>query len=284
MWQLPLPDNSDVEGHIDVALTLVDGTQVFAITADQVSQLLDLYGAYDARQGRAEEAWKEAGLPLPLRNALHQAYDQIQKGKRLRELRAALLEAARRCPLCGISAVTDLDHHLPRSEFKALAIYCRNLVPACGPCNNSKRALSGIDGEAFIYAYAPNLPDERFLAADCEMKAGALVVTFRIVRTAHLAQEVFELLCYQMYHLELNRRLAAECTSTLGSHLVSIGDVYGADRDAARVADWSRRTAESSIRTFGLNDWRTALFFGLAECAPFCDGGFLTALGQASPY
>lgn len=38
-------------------------------------------------------------------------------------------------------------------------------------------------------------------------------------------------------------------------------------------------TANGHMRNFGLNDWRTALFRGFAQCDAFWNGGFKKALG-----
>ncbi|WP_431287912.1 hypothetical protein [Roseateles chitinivorans] len=43
-----------------------------------------------------------------------------------------------------------------------------------------------------------------------------------------------------------------------------------------------RGTANGHVKNFGVNDWRTALFRGLAVCDPFCNGGFVKALGIIS--
>ena len=46
----------------------------------------------------------------------------------------------KRCPLCGIGTVAQLDHHLPKSRYPDLAILPANLVPACHFCNDTKKS------------------------------------------------------------------------------------------------------------------------------------------------
>lgn len=64
------------------------------------------------------------------------------------------------CAYCGASA-TDWDHLRPLVKGKRPTGYCneiRNLVPACGPCNQSK---SGQDWRAWISGSARNAPRTR---------------------------------------------------------------------------------------------------------------------------
>jgi hypothetical protein len=59
------------------------------------------------------------------------AYDQVQEGGRLSDLRARLKNVPGHCPYCGIGEIGDLDHFLPQTTYQLLAIYARNLIPCC---------------------------------------------------------------------------------------------------------------------------------------------------------
>lgn len=46
----------------------------------------------------------------------------------------------KRCPLCGVGTVAQVDHHLPKSRYPDLAVLLANLVPTCHFCNDKKKA------------------------------------------------------------------------------------------------------------------------------------------------
>ena len=45
----------------------------------------------------------------------------------------------RRCPYCGRPNPTTLDHFFPRSKYKELSFFSKNLIPCCAVCNQKKR-------------------------------------------------------------------------------------------------------------------------------------------------
>jgi hypothetical protein len=279
MWRINKPDNSKSIGDLITALTLVNGTPVYALSSDEIDRIAALYDHYDTNGGNPHPAFESGGLALPLCEALYSAYAQIQQGGRLAALRAILMEATDRCPVCGIGAVTDLDHHLPRASFFPFAVYIRNLVPYCGTCNNAKRSIGRNPGETFAHPYFANFPNGRFFAARCVLSGGALTTTFSVTQIPGMSDELHAQLCFQYKRLRLNARYDAEINVFLGSHAVSLADAYGADRNPSRVADWARRSAAHLERSFGLNDWRPAVLHGIAACPDFCAGGFMLALG-----
>jgi hypothetical protein len=279
MWGLKRPDNGESISDLIKALTLVDGTPVYALSGDEITRIAELYDHYDASGGNPSLAFESGGLGLGLCCALYDGYGQIQQGGRLAALRATLLEATDRCPVCGIGPVTDLDHHLPRSRYRPFAVYVRNLVPYCGTCNNAKRAVGKNPAEAFAHPYFANFPGERFFAAHCVLSRSALTTTFTINQIPGMSSELHAQLCFQYERLRLNVRYDAEINVFLGGHVVSLADAYGSDHNPSRVADWARRSAAHLERSFGLNDWRPVVLHGIAACPEFCDGGFVAALG-----
>ncbi|MFL9966593.1 HNH endonuclease [Paraburkholderia sediminicola] len=275
MWKLPLPDNAGAMAELVTALSPV-GAVAVPLSDEERAEFVALYEAYDRRLGNPSAELQPEGISRELAQAVHDGYDSTQKGGRLKRLRERLQASVPRCPFCGFAAVTALDHHLPRSDYKALAVYCRNLIPACGVCNQKKGKGVGGDGdhERFLNAYFYEIPDERFFRAECSLEDGALVCSFEVVQTPRLAQDVFERLTYQFEKLELNRRLQPEVTDLLltvkpSLQMMAEAGIGGADA----VATYLRFTASSHQGSHGLNHWKTAVFHGLAECPDFCENG-----------
>lgn len=60
----------------------------------------------------------------------------------------------KRCPLCGVGTVAQVDHHLPKSRYPDLAVLLVNLVPICHFCNDTKKAkYPKVAGEQTFHPY-----------------------------------------------------------------------------------------------------------------------------------
>jgi hypothetical protein len=122
MWNLPVPAEA-FEDDLQRAMYLANGTPVYPVSAAQRDALRDLYRLYRAKRGRVHGDLIALTLAAAFRDALYNAYDETQIGRRLQHVRDRLKLAASRCPLCGFASVTDLDHHLPRGVYRALSIH-----------------------------------------------------------------------------------------------------------------------------------------------------------------
>jgi len=282
MWKLPLPDNGPAIDELVTAVTPARGAPVVELTDEEKAAFLALYQLYDAYRGEPGPELEAKNISAITAQAVHDGYDATQVGSRLAHLRTRLQAGIFRCPFCGFAPVTSLDHHLPRSTYRALAVYARNLVPACGTCNQKKGATVGGQDEhqRFINAYFADLPAERFFIARCVMVDGALVTQFEVVQTPGLSDHVFRRLTYQFQRLELNARLKGEVTDFLVSLETGLEGAYETPEGALAVSRFLARSATSQERANGLNHWKTALLHGLTGCIEFCDGGF--RLGQAN--
>ncbi|MDR6202186.1 HNH endonuclease [Paraburkholderia graminis] len=283
MWKLPLPDDVPSVEELITAVTPTRGEPAIELTEAHKAAFLALYQLYDNLGGEPEPPLRAEHIAANIAQAIHDGYDATQIGSRLAGLRTRLQAGIPRCPFCGFAPVTSLDHHLPRSTYKALAVYSRNLIPACGTCNQKKGATIGGRGEheRFVNAYFADLPAERFFQARCAMVDGALVTNFEVVQTRGLSEPVFRRLSYQLQRLELNSRLKGEVTDFLVALEVSLDDAYNTPDGAAAVSRFLARSATSQERVNGLNHWKPALLHGLVECEAFCDGGF--RIGQMNP-
>ena len=283
MWKLPLPDNGPALDELVTAVTPVRGAPIVELTEDEKTAFLTLYQLYDVHRGEPSVGLEATNISATTAQAVHDGYDATQIGSRLAHLRTRLQAGILRCPFCGFAPVTSLDHHLPRSTYRALAVYARNLIPACGTCNQKKGATVGgrDEHQRFINAYFADLPAERFFVARCNMTDGALVTQFEVIQTPGLSDGIFQRLTYQFQRLELNTRLKGEVTDFLVSLETGLESAYETPEGALAVSQFLARSATSQERVNGLNHWKTALLHGLTECVAFCDGGF--RLGQQNP-
>lgn len=275
MWTLAIPDNTNAIDELITALAYANGTSVYVLSEQEKKVVGDLYVRYDALKAHPAPELRNPQLNEQLKAIIREAYAEVQQGRRLHNLRERLKLAAARCPLCSIGPVTDLDHHLPRAHFAALAVYSRNLVPACTTCNNKKRAIIGdIPSRRFIHAYLDDLPEERFLRTDVKIAQNSVLFEFRVERTPGMAAELHERLQFQLGRLELNRRYGAEINVFWSSQEIALTDAYGTDSSSINLRDFLRRSAIVMDRKFGMNDWRAALLHDSASSDEFCNGGF----------
>ncbi len=71
-----------------------------------------------------------------------------------------------RCPFCGISESSTLDHYLPKEQYPEFAVFPKNLVPSCAVCNTRKRDRiidEGTDVRMFLHPCFDTIPDIEFL-------------------------------------------------------------------------------------------------------------------------
>ncbi|MCA1494452.1 HNH endonuclease [Ensifer sp. NBAIM29] len=252
----------------------------YPATAADIDNLIGIYDAYDGAFGVAGDALKGEHLDLALRNAVHAAYDFTQIGRKLAVVREVLMAGVEHCPICGISPPRQLDHYLPKSTFKPLAIYPRNLVPICGECNQSKSAsASAAPGEQFIHAYYETLPDVTFLKALASTVNG-LVVEFRVREDVGLSPLLFERLSFQLSRLHLNARYAKEINTYLTGHTTALHWCFQSGGGMS-VRMFLAAQAAVEFDRFHRNHWRPILLQALAGHDAFCDGDFMLILPAA---
>jgi hypothetical protein len=278
MWNLePLnKTNDELKDHLTTALTHVDGTEVYVITDAQRSNILNLYQKYDANAGLPHAELKSLDMEIPLLKVMYDAYKEVQKGGRLADLRNEMIIRASSCPYCGFGEITNLDHHLPRSLYKGLSIYPKNLIPCCGTCNNKKRTVDGEQADQqFHHIFFNNIPNNIiFFKATAELNAGTLSVVFVIDDVPGMPPDTLLRLRFQIERLNLNFRYISTINDFILSQKVSFEMMYEVRKSGEDVRSYINRSAIGLGKEYGLNDWRPVLFRALAECEAFCNGGF----------
>ncbi|MDP9514786.1 HNH endonuclease signature motif containing protein [Pseudomonas protegens] len=278
MWTLPLPD---VEGAAEDLFTALRENDVRALTSTNIEhdRVLELYRHYDSIGGQPDASLKGEDLRAELLSAIHDSYELTQKNRRLKKIREKLKLNIERCPYCGFGEVTELDHHIPKTNFKAHAIYTRNLIPCCHACNNIKGTTSEIQAEKqFFHAYLGQIPSEAFLKATILMTQLGFTASFSIERTQQLNEDEFKRLTFQLNKLNLNERYTATVATFLSTHKTAI-EMMGAV-GSEKLREFLLISYEDSCKTFGANHWQSALLLALKESDEFCSGGYRCAFGN----
>lgn len=277
MWNLtPLVD-FDAKEHLNTAFANGEVTEV------EKDFLMDLYQQYKATHGRPSVAMQAAGQRPELYELVHDAYGLVQDNRRLKKLRTGLKLLADYCPYCGFAPISDLDHHLPRSRFKLLSIFALNLVPCCNPCNTGRRRNpSGNPAEHQLHTYLEPVAHFEFLRAGVDLHpvTGALEVKYSIEQCVGMSEELHRRLENHLTEFDLHKKYAKQVNINLSEHQFGMEMVY--ERGAHELRRYLIGTADAHKQNFGANDWRTALFRGLALCDGFCNGGFKKALGKTA--
>ncbi|MFI5020335.1 MAG: HNH endonuclease [Alphaproteobacteria bacterium] len=285
MRTLPCPSRDRVRDHLITALEVYESNGVrrgYEVTPAELDSIVTLYDAYDCLYGAPDVRLRGPGLDEALRTAVHDGYEFTQLGRKLAAIRAELMRGVELCPICGISAPRELDHHLPRSAFHPLAIYVRNLVPLCHDCNHSKGPGEAAEPEMrFIHPYFDDLPDVLFLRAAVSIDNGGLLVEYDIDPAAALPELTRSRLSYQLRRLKLNERYAREINAYLTSHTIAIRCSYDSG-GADTVRSFLNMQAAVEEIVFHRNHWRPVLLRALASHQAFCDGGFTVVLPLAA--
>lgn len=191
---------------------------------------------------------------------IHNMYgSKTYEGQELYYIREELFNGVDLCPLCGINPPSQLDHQMPKSQYKPLALCRLNLVPTCGVCNNKKRAKPY---DEFLHPYYVDFPNGIVF----------LIVNIHVNVLAHRFSWYYSLdysqfpkdsplktqIEKQVEHIKLLRRLKKE------SHRF-VADTLGCTNFKSRTVlkDYLSDRYNYCLRMYGRNDWRTVIIYGL---------------------
>lgn len=277
MWNLTPLVGFDAREHLNTAFANGEVPEV------EKDFLMDLYQQYEATHGRPSVAMQAAGQRPELYDLVHDAYGFVQDNRRLKKLRTDLKLLADYCPYCGFAPISDLDHHLQRGRFKLLSIFALNLVPCCNPCNTGKRkSPSDNPAEHQLHTYLEPVAHFDFLRAAVALHpdTGALEVSYSIEQCVGMSDELHHRLKNHLTEFDLHKKYAKQVNIHLSEH--QFGMTMAFESGAHVLRNYLIGTADAHKQNFGANDWRTALFRGLALCDGFCNGGFKKALGKTA--
>jgi hypothetical protein len=271
-----------------IPLLAVDATVVFdkivaAKHQPRRGQMLaartDVLTAYQSYEDAVPEVGEldEAPLTDAQQKAMRHAFN-VETAPMI-ALRGDLLKriSVARCPFCGISESSTLDHYLPKEQYPEFSVFPKNLVPSCAVCNTRKRDRILDDGtnvRMFLHPCYDVIPDIAFLRVRARMEADALVLSYRLVRPAGMALQTFQHLRNHFDELDLADRYRRMGLEHLGGQYPALRRAYGPGEDAGRVAEKLIEGAEDFEEVQGPNYWLAKLYRALAGDDDFCDGGF----------
>ena len=191
---------------------------------------------------------------------IHNMYgSKTYEGQELYYIREELFNGVDLCPLCGINPPSQLDHQMPKSQYKPLSLCRLNLVPTCGVCNNKKRAKPF---DEFLHPYYVDFPNGIvFLIVNIHVNVLAHRFSWyysldysQFPKDSSLKTQIEK----QVEHIKLLRRLKKE------SHRF-VADTLGCTNFKSRTVlkGYLSDRYNYCLRMYGRNDWRTVILYGL---------------------
>lgn len=271
-----------------IPLLNVDATDVFDEIAAAKHQprrslmqaaRVEILAAYQGYEDMAPEIGELDKAPLTdqQKDAMRHAYSV--ETEPMTTLRGDLLNriTVARCPFCGISETSTLDHYLPKEQYPEFSIFPKNLVPSCAVCNTRKRDRIldvGTNTRMFLHPCYDPIPDTAFLVVGVRMEENALIISYRLTRPAGMMLRTFQHLRSHFNELNLADRYRRMGLEHLGGQYPALRRAYGLGEDANRVAEKLVEGAENFEEVHGPNYWLAKLYRALADNNDFCDGGF----------
>lgn len=235
--------------------------------------------AYEDYEDCAPEVTNVTDLALSpeQEGALRHAYTSETAAMARLRLRLLKPPEVRRCPYCGISEATTLDHYLPKEVYAQYSIFPKNLVPCCPTCNVQKRAKvldehTGI--RLFLHPYYDDIPDESVLKLSLRINARSIILNFKLRKPMLMSAQVFGQLTSHFELLQLADRYRLMSLDELKGQYQAIARVGRGPLGPQKVSEHLAEQAASFTNAFGANHWRSVLYQTLSHSREFCVGGF----------
>ncbi|MBG0802815.1 HNH endonuclease [Methylocystis sp. H4A] len=172
-------------------------------------------------------------------------------------------EDADLCPYCSLDTNPDLDHFLPKKRFPEFALYGRNLVPICTPCNRKKSGAvkTKVDGHRlFLNPSFEPTNNSCVLEAELTFKGDNLLVRYLIDDGGRLPDGERALAQRHYNRLNLGTRYSRRAHSFLASFKASV-----TGKPEAVIARTLKRQIETASIGEPANGWRPALYRAIAS-------------------
>ena len=251
MWAIEKPS-------VQAAMSDVETFRKLGIIDDKDSQALEhLVEQYDQQDGVVSEVQNNT-VSSKGRDALLEHYTDTEKGKELNYIRQELNEGVYKCPYCSIGQPETLDHYMPKSKYKSLALCRLNLIPMCWGCNRQKGHTHPFT--EYIHPYYLKIPIGMvFLQADIQIDNKTLVVCFVIDETALNDKNIAKQLKTHWANMNMDERLSKSVINFLHSEVLSESD------EEDTIADEIDKLKCHIEKGYGLNNWRSALMRALSN-------------------
>lgn len=167
-----------------------------------------------------------------------------------------------RCPLCGYSAPSTLDHTLAKSTHPRLAVHPMNLVPACDRCN---RMRGVVDQALAISPYADAwFVEDPWLGAQINDKDAPELLSYVLQPPAHWDQGQRRRALEHFEKLGLSRRFTREAIPEFKDLELAIHE-RGIEFYSEFTAAECEMRRDRSITIHGVNSWKAAAYAAWLE-------------------
>lgn len=250
MWILKKPTLDVAKNDFDFAFPIGSDNDIDK-DRDNIKKIYDLY---DENCGCIIKEYEGLDCEHNTIGKVKKAYRLTYEGKNLDYIRSSLFKNVHKCPMCSISAPSELDHFLPISDYNLLSINRQNIVPACHICNNKKQAQNPNN---FVHSYYAEFPNEYFFIAIVDIINDSLVVEFQLLEEKFENNELYKKALNQIKKIGLNNRLSHEIDGFLF-------EIFQAENlNNGNYIDSINRMIRKYNEIYGKNDWRTAFLIGI---------------------
>jgi len=251
MWKIDKPELSRAKGK-DIRELIANCDE---LDESDKKPLRELYQEYDDQHGEVTDA-QLGVISDDKAKAIHGMYGKTYENNSLAYIRDELTSNVYKCPYCSIGQPNTLDHYMPESKYKALAVCRMNLVPMCGVCNNYKGTKPY---KKFIHCYYDVFPTlSPFLVATVYTVKNRFVVKFKFDSDAIGDASLEERLKYQENEIRLFKRIRKEATVFINTLCLACEQI-----DTVSLKVWLGRRLADHESEFGKNDWRCAVIRGM---------------------
>lgn len=192
-----------------------------------------------------------------------------------------------KCPMCGVGAVRQVDHHMPKSIYPYLAAVPINLLPICSDCNFEKRDRAPTCyEEQTLHPYFDDVDDNRWLRARLITRSAdgrayqanpldspeSWAIEFYVDPPASWNMQLAKRVRYHFETFKLAQLYEEQVADDLPGIELSIEEAFqvgGAPDVRVHLEGLARSRARRNK-----NSWMVALYEALAAHDWFCNGGF----------
>lgn len=177
-----------------------------------------------------------------------------------------------RCPLCGQGTVRQLDHHLPKAFYPALAVVPANLIPSCYDCNKAKLDAKPISAECeTIHPYFDDIESDLWLHARV-IEESPTGIQFFVKAPENWNDVKSKRVKHHFKTFKLSSLYTSLAASELSGIQYSLTNLFSKAGDQG-VKAYLRDQALSREKAY-LNSWQAAMYKALADSDWYCSGGF----------
>ncbi len=173
-----------------------------------------------------------------------------------------------KCPICGISQVSTLDHYLAKSLYPLYAVTPFNLVPVCKDCNFAKLDSPIEPTCPPLHPYYDKIDSIIWLKATLSIFEGELVVEYTVCdELQENSEELYNRLTKHIKLYKLDKAYAIQAATEIAENIVFWKE---------KMKEWGEEQLKKHLsevleskEAFQRNTWNTALLRALIENIEF---------------